>query len=71
MFFSVNFDAESLEAESGNRRALIEATAFGNVLVQARTAGAISGDLSALRALLRETQQIVRYEPRGVIAICA
>jgi rhamnulokinase len=43
----------------------VEATALGNVLVQARAAGAISGDLWALRALLRETQQIVRYEPRG------
>ncbi|WP_433724338.1 rhamnulokinase [Actinoplanes sp. CA-051413] len=43
----------------------VEATAFGNVLVQARAAGTINGDLSALRALLRETQQIVRYEPRG------
>ena len=43
----------------------VEATALGNVLVQARAAGAISGDLSALRARLRETQQIVRYEPRG------
>jgi rhamnulokinase len=43
----------------------VEATALGNVLVQARTAGSISGDLSALRALLRQTQQIVRYEPRG------
>jgi rhamnulokinase len=43
----------------------VEATALGNVLVQARAAGALSGDLSALRALVRETQQIVRYEPRG------
>jgi sugar (pentulose or hexulose) kinase len=43
----------------------VEATALGNVLIQARAAGAISGDLSALRGLLRETQQIVRYEPRG------
>ena len=43
----------------------VEATALGNVLVQARTAGAISGDLSALRALLRQTQQIMRYEARG------
>ncbi|GAA3351002.1 rhamnulokinase family protein [Amorphoplanes nipponensis] len=43
----------------------VEATALGNVLVQARAAGAISGDLPALRARLRETQQIVRYEPRG------
>jgi rhamnulokinase len=41
----------------------VEATALGNVLVQARAAGAISGDLSDLRALLRRSQQIVRYEP--------
>jgi sugar (pentulose or hexulose) kinase len=43
----------------------VEATALGNVLVQARAAGAVGGDLSALRALLRQTQQIVRYEPDG------
>ena len=43
----------------------VEATALGNVLVQARAAGVIDGGLSALRAVLRETQQIVRYEPRG------
>jgi sugar (pentulose or hexulose) kinase len=43
----------------------VEATALGNVLVQARANGSIGGDLSALRALLRQTQQIVRYEPRG------
>ena len=43
----------------------VEATALGNVLVQARAAGAVSGDLPALRALVRQTQQIVRYEPRG------
>ncbi|GIM66957.1 rhamnulokinase [Winogradskya consettensis] len=43
----------------------VEATALGNVLVQARAAGAISGDLRALRALVRQTQHIVRYEPRG------
>ena len=33
--------------------------------MQARTAGAIDGHLPALRAVLRETQHIVRYEPRG------
>lgn len=43
----------------------VEATALGNILVQARTAGAIDGHLPALRAVLRETQHIVRYEPRG------
>ncbi|MEV4811687.1 rhamnulokinase [Micromonospora avicenniae] len=46
----------------------VEATALGNVLVQARTAGVVGGDLPALRALLRETQQVVRYEPRGTEA---
>ncbi|WP_433300301.1 rhamnulokinase [Actinoplanes sp. CA-030573] len=43
----------------------VEATALGNVLVQARAAGVIEGDLAALRAVLRQTQQIVRYEPGG------
>jgi rhamnulokinase len=43
----------------------VEATALGNVLVQARTAGAVGGDLAAMRALLRATQEVVRYEPRG------
>ncbi|HEU4350225.1 MAG TPA: rhamnulokinase, partial [Actinoplanes sp.] len=43
----------------------VEATALGNVLVQARAAGVISGGLSAMRAVLRETQEIRRYEPRG------
>ena len=46
----------------------VEATALGNVLVQARATGTISGDLSALRAVLRETQEIQRYEPRGSAA---
>jgi rhamnulokinase len=49
----------------------VEATALGNVLVQARAAGVIGGDLSALRSVLRETQQIVRYEPRGADAAWA
>ncbi|GIF19646.1 rhamnulokinase [Actinoplanes tereljensis] len=43
----------------------VEATALGNLLVQARAAGVIGGELAALRAVLRETQQIVRYEPGG------
>jgi rhamnulokinase len=49
----------------------VEATALGNVLVQARAAGVIGGDLWALRSVLRETQQIVRYEPRGADAAWA
>jgi rhamnulokinase len=43
----------------------VEATALGNVLVQARTAGVVNGGLDAMRALLRDTVQIVRYEPGG------
>jgi rhamnulokinase len=43
----------------------VEATALGNVLIQARAAGVIDGGLGALRAVLRDTQQIVRYEPRA------
>ncbi|WP_433385667.1 rhamnulokinase [Micromonospora sp. KLBMP9576] len=43
----------------------VEATALGNVLVQARALGVVGGDLPALRAVLRGTQRIVRYEPRG------
>ncbi|SDT47728.1 rhamnulokinase [Actinoplanes derwentensis] len=41
----------------------VEATAIGNLLVQARAAGVVEGGLDAMRALVRETQQIVRYEP--------
>jgi rhamnulokinase len=41
----------------------VEATAVGNVLVQARAAGVIGEDLVALRRLVRQTQEIVRYEP--------
>jgi sugar (pentulose or hexulose) kinase len=43
----------------------VEATALGNILVQARTAGVVSGGLDAMRALLRDTAKIVRYEPGG------
>ncbi|SFD74060.1 rhamnulokinase [Micromonospora sediminimaris] len=41
----------------------VEATAIGNLLVQARAAGVVGGDLAALRRLVRQTQRIVRYEP--------
>jgi rhamnulokinase len=46
----------------------VEATALGNVLVQARASGLLSGDLEALRALVRSTQDIRRYEPRASLA---
>jgi rhamnulokinase len=42
-----------------------EATAIGNVLVQARTLGAVGPDLAALRKLVRATQPVRRYTPRG------
>jgi rhamnulokinase len=42
----------------------VEATSIGNVLVQARAAGAIRGDLSVLRRLVRTTQELRRFEPR-------
>ncbi|WP_346012048.1 rhamnulokinase family protein [Streptomyces sp. SID3343] len=43
----------------------VEAAALGNILVQARAAGAVEGPLDDLRALIRSTQGLVRYEPRG------
>ena len=42
----------------------VEATAIGNVLVQARAAGLIRGDLEELRALVVAAFPVVRYEPR-------
>ena len=42
-----------------------EASALGNVLVQARTLGAQLPDLEAMRALVAATHQVRRYEPRG------
>jgi len=41
----------------------VEATALGNVLVQARARGLIRGDLVTLRAVIRATQPLRRYEP--------
>jgi rhamnulokinase len=43
----------------------VEATALGNVLVQARTLGADLPDLAAMRSLVRGTHDLVRYEPGG------
>ena len=42
----------------------VEATALGNLLVQARAAGVLSGSLFDLRALLVQTQALVDYRPR-------
>jgi sugar (pentulose or hexulose) kinase len=54
-------DACGLPVEAGP----VEAGALGNVLVQARALGGTGGDLPALRALLRATQPVRRYEPTG------
>ena len=43
----------------------VEATALGNVLIQARACGLLAGDLETLRALVRATQDTRRYEPRA------
>jgi rhamnulokinase len=42
----------------------VEATAIGNVLVQARAHGMIQGDLAAMRDLVRATQPLREYRPR-------
>lgn len=44
----------------------VEATALGNVLVQARAVGAVSGDLAALRSVVRASSTLRRYEPEPV-----
>jgi rhamnulokinase len=42
-----------------------EATALGNVVVQARTAGVVDGTLEDLRTLLRSGLELRRYDPAG------
>ncbi|WP_307807822.1 rhamnulokinase [Nocardioides xinjiangensis] len=44
----------------------VEATALGNVLVQARAAGAVTGGLDDLRRLVRTTHDLRRHEPVGI-----
>ncbi|MGH1564204.1 rhamnulokinase [Mumia sp. DW29H23] len=53
-------DRSGLEVLAGP----VEATALGNALVQARTLGAVSGDLDALRALVGRTLDQQHYLPR-------
>ncbi|HYP45457.1 MAG TPA: rhamnulokinase family protein [Propionibacteriaceae bacterium] len=58
-----------LTADRTGRRVLagpVEATAIGNVLVQARTAGRVSGSLEELRALVARTFPPVEYRPSPV-----
>ena len=47
----------------------VEATALGNALIQGRARGLLAGDLETLRALVRATQDIRRYEPRTSLAL--
>jgi rhamnulokinase len=47
----------------------VEATAIGNVLVQARAHGLVVGDLAALRGLVRATHPLLRFEPRPHLAV--
>ncbi|MGI5237332.1 rhamnulokinase [Dactylosporangium sp. CA-139066] len=46
----------------------VEAGALGNVLVQARALGVVAPDLTSMRALLRDTQPLTRYEPRAFLS---
>ena len=55
-----------LTADLSGRRVLagpVEATALGNVMVQARAAGVIEGDLEALRAAVRSGLNLREYRP--------
>jgi rhamnulokinase len=46
----------------------VEATALGNVLVQARAAGAVSGGLPELRRIIGTGTSLRRYEPQDQAA---
>ncbi|WP_022872958.1 rhamnulokinase [Nesterenkonia alba] len=43
----------------------VEATAIGNLLIQARTAGTLSGTLEELRELITRTHEPITYRPRA------
>ncbi|GAA2841873.1 rhamnulokinase family protein [Kribbella solani] len=43
----------------------VEASALGNVLVQARALGELLPDLDAMRALVRSTHRLRQYQPQG------
>lgn len=54
-----------LTADATGKRVIagpVEATALGNVLVQARAAGVVSGGLAELRALVRGSQALRSYQ---------
>jgi len=49
----------------------VEATALGNVAIQARTAGRLSGTLEDLRAALRQGLDLQPYQPASSAASVA
>jgi rhamnulokinase len=57
-------DASGLPVVAGP----VEATAIGNLLVQARAHGMIAGTLEDLRAVVRATSDLRRFEPRTAAA---
>ncbi len=57
-------DASGLPVVAGP----VEATAIGNVLVQARAHGMIAGSLEDLRAVVRASSELRRFEPRTAAA---
>jgi rhamnulokinase len=52
-------DAAALPVVAGP----VEATAFGNFVVQARAPGAMTGPLEALRSVIAASSGLRRYEP--------
>ena len=57
-----------LTAEATGRTVVagpVEATAIGNILVQARTLGLVDGGLDELRAIVRGSEHLQRFEPAG------
>lgn len=53
-------DATGLEVIAGP----VEATAIGNLVIQARSAGVINGSLKDLRALIAKNFPIIKYTPK-------
>lgn len=43
----------------------VEATAIGNLLIQARTAGTLTGELADVRSLIARTHNLISYRPRS------
>lgn len=61
LLLQLTADACGLPVQAGPA----EATALGNILVQARALGAAPGDLAGMRALLRTTQRLRCFQPSG------